>query len=70
MPDRTLTLAEELRLRTEEEIVRDLNIPLNLFQRLRRRRLIPIVRLGYRSFRYDIVDVRKALDRLKVKAVS
>ena len=65
-----LTPADEVRLYTKAEICEALHIPLPRFRFLRRRRLIPIVRLGYRSFRYDIVDVRNALNRLKVKVVS
>jgi hypothetical protein len=70
MNDNALSVADELRFRTENQICEELNIPFYLFRRLRRRRLIPIVKLGYRSYRYDIVDVRNALNRLKVKAVS
>jgi hypothetical protein len=65
-----LTPADEVRLRTEEEITRELNIPVWTFRRLRRRRLVPTIRLGYRMLRFDIVDVRAALNRLKIKAVS
>ncbi len=65
-----LSPADELRLQTEEEICKNLNISLDKFRRLRRRRPIPFLRLGYRTLRYDIVDVRRALDRLKVRAVS
>ena len=68
--DNILTPADEVRLRTEEEIARELNIPLWTFRRLRRRRLVPFVRLGYRLLRFDVVDVRNALNRLKIKAVS
>jgi hypothetical protein len=68
--NQTLSPADELRLRTDKEICAELNVPFYLFRRLRRRRLIPIVKLGYRSYRYDIVDVRNALNRLKIKAVS
>jgi hypothetical protein len=65
-----LTAADEVRLRTEEQIVKELNIPLWTFRKLRRRKLVPFVRLGYRLYRYDLVDVRHALNRLKIKAVS
>ena len=65
-----LTPADDVRLRTEEQIIQELNIPPWTFLRLRRRRLIPVIRLGYRLLRYDVVDVRAALNRLKIKAVS
>lgn len=65
-----LTPADESRLYTEVEICGLLHIPLPRFRFLRRRRLIPFIRLGYRSYRYDLVDVRNALNRLKVKALS
>jgi hypothetical protein len=61
---------EDLRLRTDKQVCEDLNVPFYTFRRLRRRHLIPFVKLGYRSYRYDILEVRKALNRLKVKAVS
>jgi hypothetical protein len=64
------TPADDVRLCTEEEIIAKLNIPLWTFRRLRQRRLIPVIRLGYRMYRYDIVDVRAALNRLKIKALS
>jgi hypothetical protein len=70
MNENGLSQADELRLRTEIQVCEELNVPFYLFRRLRRRRLIPVVRLGYRSYRYDIIDVRNAINRLKVKAVS
>jgi hypothetical protein len=70
MNETVLSPADELRLRTDKQVCEELNVPYYLFCRLRRRRLIPIVKLGYRSYRYDIVDVRNALNRLKIKAVS
>jgi len=70
MSENQLSAADELRLRTERQICEDLNIPLYMFRRLRRRRLIPVLKLGYRSLRYDVIDVRNALNRLKIKAVS
>jgi hypothetical protein len=69
MPSTSLT-PDEARLYTEIEICDVLRIPQPRFRFLRRRRLIPFVRLGYRSYRYDLVDVRNALNRLKVKALS
>jgi hypothetical protein len=65
-----LTPADEVRLYSEAEICEALHIPRPRFRVLRRRRLIPFVKLGYRSYLYDIIDVRRALDRLKIKAVS
>ena len=61
---------DELRLRTEEEIVRELNVPPFMFKRLRRKRLIPFVELGYRTYRYDLLDVRRALEKLKRRSVA
>ena len=65
-----LTPADEVRLYSEAEICEALHIPRPRFRFLRRRRMIPFVKLGYRSYVYDIIDVRRSLDRLKVKAVS
>jgi hypothetical protein len=70
MNSSSLNPAEELRLRTDKEVCAELQIPFYKFKTLRRRRLIPVIRLGYRTYRYDIVDVRNALNRLKIKAVS
>ena len=65
--DASLTLSDRLRLLDEEEICRLLNIPTSKFRVLRRRRLIAYVKLGYRSFRYDPAEVRRALDNLRIK---
>ncbi len=37
---------------------------------LRRKRKIPAIRLGYRSYVYDLAAVRRALDKLTVKEVG
>jgi excisionase family DNA binding protein len=70
MNDASIPAPDKLRLLDEAELCELLNIPRTKFQKLRRRRLIPLVRLGYRTYRYDPADVRRALDRLKVKVVS
>jgi excisionase family DNA binding protein len=70
MNEPSISVSDKLRLLTETEVCELLNIPKFKFQKLRRRRLIPLVKLGYRTLRYDPSDVRRALDRLKVKAVS
>lgn len=55
-------------LLSEEEVCQQLPLPRPIFQRMRREHLIPYLKFGYRTFRYDIVAVRRALNRLEVKA--
>lgn len=55
-------------LLSETEICDELNLSIPTFRRLRRQHLIPYLKFGYRTFRYDIVAVRRALNRLEVKA--
>jgi hypothetical protein len=57
-------------LLSEEEICQKLPLPIPTFRQLRRRGLIPYLKFGYRTFRYDIVAVRRALNSLEVKAVA
>jgi hypothetical protein len=66
----TQPISTDLRLRTDIEVCRELNLSIHRFRRMRQRHLIPFIKLGYRSFRYDPVDVRNALNKLKVKAVA
>jgi hypothetical protein len=63
-------ISADLRLRTDEEVCAELGLNIHRFHRLRRKHLIPYVRLGYRTLRYDPLDVRTALNKLRVKAVS
>ena len=55
---------KQLKLYTENEVCRELNIPVGKFRYLRRRKWIPFVHIGYRTFRYDILEVRNALKQL------
>jgi hypothetical protein len=63
-------VSADLRLRTDIEVCQELGINIHRFRRLRRKGLIPYVKLGYRTFRYDPLDVRSALNRLRIKAVA
>jgi hypothetical protein len=63
-------VSADLRLRTDIEVCQELGINIHWFRRKRRKRLIPYHQLGYRTLKYDILDVRQALDRLRVKAVA
>jgi hypothetical protein len=63
-------LSTDLRLRTDIEVCQEVGLSIHRFRRMRRKHLIPFIKLGYRSFRYDPVDVRNALNKLKVKAVA
>jgi hypothetical protein len=63
-------VSADLRLRTDIEVCMELGVNIHRFRRLRRRHLIPFIKLGYRTYRYDPVDVRNALNRLRIKAVA
>jgi len=63
-------VSADLRLRTDIEVCQELRINIHRFRRLRRKHLIPYIKLGYRTFRYDPLDVRNALNRLRIKAVA
>jgi hypothetical protein len=63
-------ISTDLRLRTDIEVCQELGLSIHRFRRMRQKHLIPFIKLGYRSFRYDPVDVRNALNKLRVKAVA
>jgi hypothetical protein len=63
-------VSADLRLRTDVEVCQELGINIHWFRRKRRKHLIPFIKLGYRTFRYDPNDVRNALNRLRIKAVA
>jgi hypothetical protein len=63
------SVVNDLRLRSDIEVCEEIGLSVHRFRRMRRKGLIPYLKLGYRTFRYDPIEVRAALNRLRVKAV-
>jgi hypothetical protein len=60
-----------LNLLTKEELRAALNLPsTRMVDELVRRRKIPVLRLGYRTLRFDLAKVEAALEKLELKAVG
>jgi hypothetical protein len=60
-----------LQLLTKEELRLALNLPsTRMVDELVRRRKIPIIRLGYRTVRFDLAKVEAALEKLELKAIG
>jgi hypothetical protein len=58
-------------LLTERELLKRLRtISAKKLWELRSKRLIPIIRLGHRTLRYDEAAVRRALKKLTIKEVE
>lgn len=56
---------------TKEELRGALNLPsTRMVDELVRRRKIPVIRLGYRTLRFDLAKVILAVERLELKAVG
>jgi hypothetical protein len=60
----------DLKLLTDHEVCAEVRINYFRFHKLRKKHLIPYYKLGYRTYRYDATEVRNALLKLRVKAVS
>lgn len=59
---------ESKALVTKEELCAHFNLPsVRTVGRLRRARKIPGVKMGYRTFRYDIAAVARALAKLEIR---
>lgn len=59
------------RLLTKEELRQRLNVPhLRIIDEMTRKRKIPVVRLGYRTLRFDWPKVQAALEKLTVREVG
>lgn len=55
---------------TAEELAHELNLPSpNSVKALARKRKIPVLKIGYRTHRYDLEKCRAALSKLEVKAI-
>ena len=59
-----------LNLVTEQELAKALNMGGDGIRDLRRQGKIPFVRLGYRSLRYDLDEVAKALKKLTTEVAD
>jgi hypothetical protein len=60
-----------LQLLTKEQLRDALNLPsTRMVDELVRRRKIPVLRLGYRTLRFDLAKVQAALEKLELKAIG
>ena len=56
---------------TKEQLRERMNVPhVHIIDQMRRSRKIPVVKLGYRTLRYDWPKVQAALEKLTVKEVG
>jgi hypothetical protein len=56
---------------TKEQLRERLNLPsTRMVDELVRKRKIPVIRLGHKTVRFDLVKVMSALERLELKAVG
>ena len=60
MTDRTLT---------DAQVAEALNVPRSMVKRLRDRRLLPYIKIGYRTIRYRMSDVQAYMARNGVAAI-
>ena len=58
------------KLLTEEQLANILETSVYNVRHLRHRKKIPFIRLGHRSIRFDLVKVRKALEKYEVEEVA
>jgi hypothetical protein len=56
------------RLLNKQELAEEINQPPTTINKLRRERKIPAIRIGYRSYRYNLAKVLRALSRLEIKS--
>lgn len=60
-----------LNLLTKEQLRDALNLPsTRMVDELVRRRKIPVIRLGYRTVRFDLAKVEAAIERLELKSIG
>lgn len=58
-------------LLTKEQLRDALNLPsTRMIDELVRKRKIPVIRLGHRTVRFDLVKVEAALERLELREVG
>ena len=59
------------RLLTKQELMERLNVPkARIIENMVRARKIPVVKLGYRTLRFDWPKVRAALDKLTIREIG
>ena len=61
---------KDSQLLTKEDLGEMLNLPARAIDSLRQKRLIPCIKLGYRTFRFEIQAVEKAISSLEQKAIG
>lgn len=54
---------------TAEQLAKELNLPASSVRSLARRRILPVLKIGYRTHRFDLIRCREALARREVKAI-
>ena len=60
-----------LHLLTKEQLRDALNLPsTRMVDELVRRRKIPVLRLGYRTVRFDLAKVEAAIEKFELKAIG
>jgi hypothetical protein len=60
-----------LNLLTKEQLRDALNLPsTRMVDELVRRRKIPVLRLGYRTVRFDLAKVEAAIEKFELKAIG
>ncbi len=57
-------------LLSEEELAKALGMSVSGVRKLRYKKLLPYVRIGARTVRFDLSRVKEALERLEIKEVS
>ena len=69
--NRLMASSSRLCLLTKDQLREALNLPsTRMIDELVRKRKIPVIRLGHRTVRFDLVKVEAALDRLEFKEVG
>ena len=69
--NRLMPVSRRLCFLTKEQLREALNLPsTRMIDELVRKRKIPVIRLGHRTVRFDLVKVEAALDRLEFKEVG
>ena len=58
------------KLLTEEQLAKVLETSVYNVRHLRHRKKIPFIRLGHRSIWFDLIKVRKALEKYEVEEVA
>lgn len=57
-------------LLTTEQVASQLGLDEQMIVRFRKQRKIPSIKLGYRTFRFQLPKVLAALEKLEIKAIK